>query len=91
MIHLELLATLALVGSRGLVLALELLHARLRHEVGDVLLQVIDAAAHVIDSSNYLVRHGLKFVLHLLEQCLHHGRQVLDALRVGLGDRKSVV
>lgn len=22
-------------------------------------------------SSNYLVRHGLKFVLHLLKQCLH--------------------
>lgn len=41
--------TLTLVSSRGLVLAFQLFHSRLRHEVCYVLLQVIYATAHVVE------------------------------------------
>ncbi|XP_044535070.1 protein shortage in chiasmata 1 ortholog [Gracilinanus agilis] len=37
-------------------------------KVSDVFLQIINATAYIINSANYLVRHGLKFVLHLLEK-----------------------
>ena len=36
-------------------------------------------------SSNDLVGHGLKFILHLLQECLHHWDEILHGLGVSLG------
>ncbi|ELV13667.1 Short transient receptor potential channel 1 [Tupaia chinensis] len=42
------------------------------HEVSDVFLQIIHGTTHIISSFNDLIGHGLKFILHLLQESLHH-------------------
>lgn len=66
-----------------LLLHSPIIHACLRHQICDVLLQIIDAATHVINSRDDLVGHGLEFVLHLLEQVLDESCQILDIFRIG--------
>lgn len=39
-------------GVADFVLPVKLLHARLSHEVGDVLLQVVDAGAHLVECAD---------------------------------------
>lgn len=41
------------------------------HQIGDALFQIIDTVAHVVDPSDYLIGHGLKLVLHVLQQILY--------------------
>ena len=55
------------------VLFFRTFHPGLRHEIPDVLLQVVDPVPHLVDSGQYLLGHVLELILYGLEEPLDLG------------------